>query len=301
MEAIPDKDTYFRIGRFVGSVDKTMRQMLTSVVIDCWEKWFIEALDALRVLHAHGLVHGCLDLNAFRIDEENTLRIGNLSVVRKREDPLPMEAFRAQDLTYPPEVLFRFGREEGYAFSTMFEALKEKHSMFDLFPSFFPGMLLRQNFEKAHAKMDSSDSRAADIWMLANTFFRVYVDLLSNPKMIRSAFYKEKHDMFKEVLGFMLHPIPSVRPSAEAVLAEFGYKWKEYAVLDETDDEEEKEEEKQEVAASIDEKPVVSVVEHVEIPSIPDPQPLPQRKPRLVLTKALDRGGHNKTRKNPRS
>jgi hypothetical protein len=293
MEAVPDKDTYFRTGRFVGSVDKTMRQMLTSVVVECWEKWFIEALHALRVLHKHGLVHGCLDLNAFRIDEENTLRIGNLSVVRNQEDALPMEAFRAQDLTYPPEVLFRFGREEGYAFSTMFEALKEKHSMFDLFPSFFPGMLLRQNFEKAHAKMDTCDPKAADICMLANTFFRVYVDLLSNPKMIRSDFYKEKHDMFKDVLGRMLHPIPSVRPSAEAVLAEFGYKWKDQTEEEDTSPTVEKPVE----------KPIefVETVERVEIPSIPDPQPLPQKKPRLVLAKALDRAGHNKTRKNLRS
>ncbi len=284
METIPNSNEYFRIGRFVGSMDKSVRSMPSSVTLECWEKWFVEALDALRVLHTHGLVHGCLDSNSFRIDEEKKLRIGNVTKVRKLEDPLPIEAFRPQDLVYPPEVLFRFGREEEYSFSTIYEALKEKNSMFERFPSFFPSMLVRRNFENVHNTMDTVDHRKSDIWMLANTFFNIYIDLLSKPNIHTSEFYRMYHDKFKDLLGKMLHPNPSVRPFAEVALSEWGYKWKS----------DEAENDAENAVSTAD---AVSPVLQTNDSS----NSVPQKKPRLVLTGARDPSGRNKTRKNLRS
>jgi hypothetical protein len=289
MEAIPNVDAFFRVGRFVGGSDKTMRQLHVSTVLECWEKWFTEALDALRILHSHGFVHGCLDLHAFRIDDQKTLRIGNLSSVRKVEDPLPLEAFRAENLTFPPEVLFQFGREEGDSFSTLYGELKGKNSMFELFPPFFPSMLLRQSFERCFQELDTVDPRKSDVWMLANTFFRFYVDLLSNPKTMSSEFYVQKHDSFKKLLGPMLHPVPSVRPTAEVCLQNWGYNYAQ------TEPEPEPEPKELKQVNSVSE--TASVSASVYETSNSDPP----KKPRLVLTSGLGPAGRNKTRKNLRN
>lgn len=290
LQDIADADTMFQRGRrlALNSMDRALSQVSAQMAMDHWATWVAQALRALSALHDAGLAHGSIDGAALRVDPETAaLRLGglqNVFDVRVRQEP-PHESFNPRSTVYPPERLMAQGREDGLTFTAIYAAIEGDNYAFDQIPAIFTELAYsRPIMRHMYETLDPMDYQAGDVWMLANTLFTVYDNLLgTTPYVMSTDFYRAHHDDFMDLMESMLELEPAKRITAADALS----RW-----------------------LSLTEPPSVSPAPSSASFSVPSVSPLlsdvkqgdvKPRRPHLVLSGPLGRAGRNKTRRNPRN
>lgn len=150
---------------------------------------------------------------------------------------------------------------------------------------------------KAYAKLDSIDPVKEQVWLFGYKWLDVYYDLLTEPHVMRSEFYRKEHDKFIGLLGKMLSMSPTQRITFVDALRMW-YPSSEYlkdatsvetGVLSVNDDHAKK----PQAVSSVPRDCPLPSASSASAPSIP--------KTRLVLVGSRDPVGHSKTRRNHRN
>lgn len=290
---IPDADMLFQRGRrlAMNSVDIPLSKTSAQMAMDHWATWVAQALRALSALHDAGLAHGCIDGAALRVDPEAAvLRLGGLQNVfnsARRQDP-PRESFNPRSIVYPPERLMAQGREDGLTFSAIYAAIEGENYAFDQIPAIFVDLeYSRPVMRHMYETLDPMDFQAGDVWMLANTLFTVYDNLLgTTPYVMSTNFYRAHHDDFMDLMEGMLELEPAKRITAADALS----RWLSLTASAAAETPSSEPSVKQSDSKLSDSKQSDS--------KLSDPKP---KRPHLVLSGPLDRAGRNRTRRSPRS
>lgn len=223
VHAIPNAELQFSFAsrKMINPMEKAVSQRAeTREIWDLWESWVLQALQALGSLHAAGLVHGAIHPTALRVDE--TLRIGNLQHVRPKNAAIPIDTFHANTLFTPPEILLYWGRHQGVSFANMYHSLKQENWPMDQIETYFPDIQHTQSvLQKVYDGLDQDWAEASDVWMLGYSLLSVYTEMLQNPFAITSAFYRDRHGDFLDLVEKMVQPNPSQRASIAALVSQW--------------------------------------------------------------------------------
>jgi len=209
-----------------------------------------------------------IDLESF---VKNPIQIVPLSTWSPRKPAAPeRHAYLGQLASVAIETQIYMLEEQNHAFNTI-------ESMLRIFLS-----------AKQYQTLLSPDVVKEQVWLFAYKWFSAYYDLLTEPGILTSSFYKKEHDRFLSLLGSML----VVNPGKRATFLSALRTWFPESELVRITDSYESSEEDVVTAPSVaipPSAPVVSVA-HAE-----------SKKTRLVLKPPRDHEERNKTRKNDRS
>jgi len=144
-----------------------------------------------------------------------------------------------------------------------------------------------------YKKLGAIDPVKEQVWLFGHKWLDIYYEMLAEPHILRSEFYRKEHEKFMGLLGKLLCMVPAQRPTFMDALR-IWYPTSE--LLKEARDDSS---EKDDLAKKLPE--VLSVPhERPPQPCLSVAAPSLQR-PRLVLTGSRDPAGHNKTRRNRRN
>lgn len=207
-------------------VGKSLKSVNPKHALEHWGVWFEQALEALSWLHAQGYTHGFLDPASLRV-EDNCLKLW----IRKTETT----TFDPKHSIYPPEILLKLAFEDGLSLSTAYDLLESRNPSLELCESQLDLDYSFRTFQILWKHLDIQDAYKADVWMLGNSFLKLYLEFLTWPGSIATVFYRHDHERFMNCLGRMLEAHPTKRLSAEAAF----HTWSPPLVLYPTDMEDE--------------------------------------------------------------
>jgi len=222
------------------------------------------------------------------------------------KNPVQVEPLSAWNPRKPaaPERHMVLGKAANIALDTQIYMLEEQNHAFNTIES----MLRIFTSAKQLQSLPVPDVVKEQVWLFAYKWFSAYYDLLTEPGVLQSSFYKKDHDRFLALVGSML----LVNPGKRATFISALRAWYPMSTLLQVHDD----------VSEIDQEltvpspsPVVlleSVVSHSPLPvsslaSAPAPAPAPAassaevKKPRLVLLPPHNPEGRNKTRKGHRN
>lgn len=171
--------------------------------------------------------------------------------------------------------------------STVYEALERNeayHKIANYFHIYFDMDLIS---DLASKKEWSVDVEKEQVWLFAYYTFSKYITYLLDVQILRTKFYREKHDTFMDLLGKMLVYNPEKRidfNTAYKLWCGEAHSIRTACQTDENDEFDDHHDDALLPATSVTMPEVVS--------------DFPKKKHRIVLKKAHDRAGHNRTRKN---
>jgi len=187
-----------------------------------------------------------------------------------------------------PERHMMLGKRANISFESQVYMLEEENQTFNRIES----MLRIYMTSKQLQQLPPPDVIKEQVWLFANTWLTVYFEMLTEPGILHSQFYKEEHDRFLGVLGAMLITNPNRRISFIGALR----KWFPASHILRTS--------REDTEPSVSSSPMIEhVVSATATSSVPVPGVIPVadvKRTRLVL-KRSDGEERNKTRKNYRS
>jgi hypothetical protein len=190
-----------------------------------------------------------------------------------------------------PERHMTLGKGSNIAFDTQIYMLEEQNHAFNTIES----MLRIFVSAKQLQSLPAPDVVKEQVWLFAYKWFSAYYDLLTEPGVLHSSFYKKEHDRFLALLGAMLLVHPGKRASFIGALRT----WYPVSNLLKISDD----------FSEFSDVPVESVVSDSPVViSVPPPSvpvtlvsPVESKKTRLVLVPPHAYEERNKTRKIYRS
>ena len=227
------------------------------------------------------------------------------------KNPIQMEPSSSWNPRKPaaPERHMLLGKAANIALDTQIYMLEEQNHAFSTIES----MLRIFTSAKQLQSLPAPDVIKEQVWLFAYKWFSAYYDLLTEPGVLQSAFYKKEHDRFLGLVGSML----LVNPGKRATFVSALRVWYPTSVLLQVRDDEFAEAPVESVTAQPPSSipplaPTVFFAPTESVVSLPPSAPLPSapavsvspaasKKTRLVLARPLYPEGRNKTRKNDRN
>lgn len=108
-----------------------------------------------------------------------------------------------------PERHMLLGKRADVSFESQVYMLEEQNQTFNRIES----MLRIYMNSKQLQELPPPDAVKEQVWLFANTWLSLYYEMLTEPGILQSQFYKEEHDRFLGVLGSMLVTQPNRRIS----------------------------------------------------------------------------------------
>jgi hypothetical protein len=216
------------------------------------------------------------------------------------KNPIQIEPLPAWNPRKPaaPERHMLLGKAANIALDTQIYMLEEQNHALNTIES----MLRIFTSAKQLQSLPAPDVVKEQAWLFAYKWFSAYYELLTEPGVLQSKFYKEEHDRFLAIVGSML----LVNPGKRATFISALRAWYPMSVLLHVhDDVSEFDDSPLSVPHSqppVAVAPVESVVSHspsetpLSVPAV-SVAPAESKRTRLVLTPPLDLEGRNKTRK----
>jgi len=192
-----------------------------------------------------------------------------------------------------PERHYQNGIQEKYTPTTISFLLENHNPAFDMIEN-----LLQLFVQTNRTNLNAIDAEKEQCWLFGWKWLQTYYDLLTNPSIVKSAFYKYENTRFLALLRSLLHPDPTTRISFRKALEVWYPKSPllikpeavSFALFDDDDS-----------LSKTDPSPVEESAPAAAV-SLPLQPPLPSvQKPRLVLKRSGFGEERNKTRRNCRS
>ena len=185
-----------------------------------------------------------------------------------------------------PERHAQLGKSANVAIDTQIYMLEEQNHAFNTIESMIRIFLSAKQYQM----LPPPDVVKEQVWLFAYKWFSAYYDLLTEPGILQSSFYKKEHDRFLALLGSML----VVQPGKRATFIQALRVWhpESKLLIDESSG--------SFASAAEDVAAAPSVVSPPSAPVVLS-SPVESKKTRLVLKQPLDSEARNKTRKNDRS
>ena len=233
------------------------------------------------------------------------------------KNPIQIEPLSKWDPRKPaaPERHAVYGKNTDLSIDTQFYMLESQNKAFETIAS----MVRVIASQKMYESFTTVDPVKEQAWLFGYKWLSIYYDLLAEPRVMRSEFYRREHDRFIGLLGKLMSTSPTVRISFIDALR----LWypRSGVLTDFTIDEP--------LFVSVSLPPIVSVSSVAVLPLLPVPllpvlpddhakilqevSPIQMQmqqpcdcppssvKHRLVLARSRDSVGHNKTRRNLRN
>lgn len=216
------------------------------------------------------------------------------------KNPIQIEPLSAWNPRKPaaPERHMVLGKAANIALDTQIYMLEEQNHALNTIES----MLRIFTSAKQLQSLPAPDVIKEQVWLFAYKWFSAYYELLTEPGVLQSAFYKKEHDRFLALVGSML----LVNPGKRATFVSALRAWYPTSILLQVHDDVSESDDSPPSGPPVSVSPVESVVSHSPSampPSAPAISVVPagSKKTRLVLAPPLYPEGRNKTRKNGRS
>jgi hypothetical protein len=205
------------------------------------------------------------------------------------KNPIQIEPITSWNPRKPaaPERHMANGKAANIVFETQVYMLEEQNHAFSTIES----MLRIFVSAKQLQSLPAPDVVKEQVWLFAYKWFSAYYDLLTEPGILQSRFYKTEHDRFLALLGTLL----LVNPGKRSTFINALRIWCPGSPLLKVSDD-----------VSVADVPVESVVSDSPVVIAPSVPVVPaavseSKKTRLVLAPPRGHEARNKTRKNDRS
>lgn len=212
------------------------------------------------------------------------------------KNPIQMEPLMAWNPRKPaaPERHMLLGKAANIALDTQIYMLEEQNHAFNTIES----MLRIFTSAKQLQSLPAPDVVKEQVWLFAYKWFSAYYDLLTEPGVLQSAFYKKEHDRFLALVGSML----LVNPGKRATFISALRAWYPMSTLLQIHDDVSESDAplSSSVLPTVSAVPSEPAVSHSPV-SVSSASSAEVKKPRLVLVPPRDPEGRNKTRKVHRS
>jgi serine/threonine protein kinase len=196
-----------------------------------WLRIQINVAEALKQLHLRGWVHGDLHYGNIVVDSLDRARIIDFGMTyninRIRDSDINLSFLPEYD-NYAPELDYIAGLNSGFTSINVINKLYSKKSILDKINDVFPsaeGVLGElQNFAKFHEspldtkRFINAYAKPSDIWTLGYDFFTIYMDMISDQRMVSSEYYRKNHRNQMLLLKGMLQVDPRFRFTIDQVL-----------------------------------------------------------------------------------
>lgn len=198
-----------------------------------WLRIQINIAEALKQLHVRNWVHGDLHSRNIVVDYMDRARIidfgQSFNVNRIKQENINLNFLPEYDV-YGPEMDYLAGVSSGADSTTVINLIYTKKKVLDKINDIFPserGVLgALQGFAQFHVmpfdinKYMKFYSKPADIWSFAYDFLTIYLDMITDPRMATSEFYRRNHRAQMLLFKGMLNVDPRLRYDIDQVLKE---------------------------------------------------------------------------------
>jgi serine/threonine protein kinase len=196
-----------------------------------WLRIQVNVAEALKQLHVRGWVHGDLHYGNIVIDGLDRARIIDFGMsynINRIKDSDINLSFLPEYDNYAPELDYVAGLNSELDPNNVINQIYTKKRVLDKINDVFPsaeGVLGElQIFAKFHEppldakKFINAYAKPSDIWTLGYDFYTIYMDMLSDQRMISSEFYRKNHRNQMLLLKGMLQVDPRFRFTIDQVL-----------------------------------------------------------------------------------
>ena len=196
-----------------------------------WLRIQINVAEALKQLHIRGWVHGDLHYGNIIVDDLDKARIIDFglsyNINRIRDSDINLD-FLPEFNNYAPELDYVAGTSSGSdplsVINKIYLKKKILEKIDDIFPSEEGVVGDIQNFARFHEppidvkRFINSYAKPSDIWTIGYDFFTIYMEMISDNRMVASDFYKKNHRNQMLLLKAMLQVDPRFRFNIDQVL-----------------------------------------------------------------------------------
>ena len=196
-----------------------------------WLRIQINVAEALKQLHLRDWVHGDLHYGNIVVDSLDRARIIDFGLsynINRINDSDVNLDFLPEFNNYAPELDYVAGISSDLLPNSVINLLYAKKKILDkindIFPSEYGVLGELQNFAKFHGppvdvkRFIKAYAKPSDIWTVGYDFFTIYMEMISDQRMLASDFYKRNHRNQMMLLKGMLQVDPRFRFNIDQVL-----------------------------------------------------------------------------------
>lgn len=187
------------------------------MLLENWLNIQIQLATALQLLHSNGFIHGDVHLDSIIIDKDYKAR---LCIFGQYSNESSGFEFEPTNNNRAPELDYAAGIKKGLAPENVIDIIFEKKDILNEIDEIFSRNRSAQEIFSSFAKLNSLDSRCADMWSLGYQLYALYKRIITSSYGVRSEFYRRCHHEQMRILGALLHPDPRQRLTADALLTE---------------------------------------------------------------------------------